>query len=70
MPLHNDINRIQTPVDIATKMFLDQQEGLLQNLLGPQQRQRVEVPRPDEAVIISQQDVLEDMIGLTGNGAT
>ena len=44
MPRDNeDINRIQAPVDLATKMFMDQQDRLLNTIVGPPKRTRREM---------------------------
>ena len=54
MPSHNDINRVQAPIDLAIKMVTEQQDRIFSQILGNDGQQRTQVPQPVEAAIISQ----------------
>jgi|TARA_R110000751_G_scaffold272642_1_gene372838 hypothetical protein len=62
MPAKQDnINRMQVPVDIAARIFGETQDAVLNTIRGPQPR-RPNTPPSEEAVIISAQGDVEDMI--------
>lgn len=68
MPKHqNDTDRFQTPVDIAAKMFGEQQDSVLRAIKGPPAR-TPNTPPPDEAVIIAQEGLEDIIVPMIGRG--
>ena len=61
----NDINQVKTPIELAARMFQEQQGRVLSTILGPdgEQRQRNATAESGlEAIILSQLDALDDTI--------